>query len=144
MSAQPDGQKAHSPIGAIAQWFRGWTQKSTASELKCMADEIVERMARDVGVTAPELRTLARLGPDAAELLRRRMTALDLDPREVRRVEPAALQDLQRVCSLCAHRRRCAHDLAQDPGNPAWKDYCPNAETLAALNAEPWATRSEW
>jgi len=144
MSAQPDGQKAHTPFDVIAQWFRGWTQKNATSELKCMGDEIVERMARDVGVTAPELRALARLGPDAAELLRRRMTALDLDQREVRCVEPAALQDLQRVCSLCSHHRRCAHDLAQDPDNPAWKDYCPNAETLAALSAEPWETRSEW
>jgi hypothetical protein len=143
MSAQPDAQKAHSPIDAIAQWFRGWTRKSTASELKCMADEMVERMASDVGITAPELRALARLGPHSAELLRRRMTALDLDLGEVRRVEPAALQDLQRVCSLCAHHRRCAHDLAHDPGNPAWKHYCPNAETLTALNAEPWATPSE-
>lgn len=143
MSAQLEQRKAHSPLDVIAQWFRGWTQKGAEAELKCMADEIVERMARDVGVTAPELHRLARLGPGAAELLRRRMAALDLDPREVGRVEPAALHDLQRVCSLCEHHRRCAHDLAHDPGNPAWKHYCPNAETLAALNAEPWASRRD-
>jgi hypothetical protein len=25
-----------------------------------------------------------------------------------------------------------------------WQSYCPNAATLIALNAQPWAARSEW
>jgi hypothetical protein len=30
------------------------------------------------------------------------------------------------------------------PFDPSWKDYCPNAQTLTALSALPWAVRQEW
>lgn len=144
MPALPDEQKARSPFKAISQWYRDWAQRSSASELKCLGDEIVERMAQDVGVSAAELRRLARLGPEAGDLLRRRMAVLDLDEQEVARAEPQTLHDLQRVCAMCEYHRRCARDLAHDPANPEWKHYCPNATTLEALNAQPWAWRGEW
>ena len=144
MSAQPEGQKLRSAIDAVARWYREHITKSDEAELKCLGQEVVDRMARDIGVTAPELHDLARMGPGAAALLRRRMAELDLDPAEVGRLEPQTLQDLQRVCSMCEHHRRCTHDLSQDPANPVWKNYCPNAATLEVLNAEPWASRKEW
>lgn len=144
MSGQPEGQKARSPLDAVTQWYRDRIKHSDEAELKCLGEEAVERMAKDMGVTAPELHQLARMGPGAAALLRRRMVELDLDPAEVARLEPHTLQDLQRVCTMCEHHRRCARDLSQHPADSAWKDYCPNAATLEALNAEPWASRGEW
>jgi len=45
---------------------------------------------------------------------------------------------------MCNCHRRCARDLACDPLDPVWKDYCPNTQTLTALNALPWAVRQEW
>jgi len=144
MTASLHGQKAWSPVAAISQWYRSWSQRSSERELNCCGDEVVDRMARDIGVTAAELRRLAKSGPEAVSLLRRRMTALDLDENEIAKAEPQTLHDLQRVCTLCQYRRRCARDLAHDAADPAWKDYCPNATTLAALNAEPWAARGEW
>ncbi len=101
-------------------------------------------MAKEIGVTAAELRRLASLGPGAADLLLRRMAALDLDRNEVSRIEPQTFQDLQRVCTLCESHRRCARDLGHDAADPAWQDYCPNAATLIALSALPWAARREW
>jgi len=144
MSAQSEGQRSRSPINVLAQWFREHITKSDEAELKCLGDEVVERIAKDMGVTAPELHELARMGPGAAALLQRRMAELDLDPTEVARLEPNTLHDLQRVCTMCEHHRRCARDLSQHPADPVWKDYCPNAATLEALNAEPWAARREW
>src|SRR5262249_2242005 len=73
----------------------------------------------------------------------RRMAALDLDRNEVSRTEPRTFQDLQRVCTMCNHHRRCSRDLARDSADPAWEDYCPNAATLMALNALPWRARTE-
>jgi hypothetical protein len=143
MSARPSGQKSWSPFDAILQWFRDWTRTGSVSELKCFGDEEVERIAKDVGVSASELRTLATFGPEAADLLLRRMAALDLDRKEVARIEPQTFQDLQRVCLMCENRRRCARDFAPDSASEAWKDYCPNAATLIALNALPWAARHE-
>ena len=54
-------------------------------------------MAQDAGVSAAEFRKLSRLGPEGADLLLRRMEALDLDAKEVSQTERRTLQDLQRV-----------------------------------------------
>ena len=101
-------------------------------------------MAKEAGLSVSELHSLARKGPHAADLLLRRMTALGLDPNQVSRTERATFQDMQRVCSMCASHRHCAQDLAHRPDNPEWREYCPNAETLTALNAMPWSARAEW
>ena len=138
MSAPLSGQKSWSPVDLILQWYRDWTRRTSASELKCFGEEEVERMAKDVGVSASELRTVARCGPEAADLLLRRMARLDLARNEVAQTEPATFQDLQRVCTMCESHRRCARDFARDSADPDWKDYCPNAATLIALSALPW------
>ena len=143
MSALPVGQK--SLTKAVSQWWREWIRRGSARfELKCCGEEEVERMAKEIGVSPSELRRLANLGPDSADLLLRRMAALDLDRNEVSRTESRTFQDLQRVCTMCNHHRRCRGDLARDADDPAWHDYCPNASTLMALNALPWRARSEW
>jgi hypothetical protein len=144
MSTLPSGQKSWSPVNAMLQWCRDWTRKGSASELKCFGEEEVERIAKDVGVSASELRTLAKFGPKSADLLLRRMAALDPDRNEVAQTEPGTLQDLQRVCTMCESHRRCARDFAHQSVNSEWKDYCPNAATLIALSALPWAAGREW
>lgn len=135
-------QKTHSPLEAIREWYRGFTALS--SSIGECGPEGLERMAHDIGVSTAELYELAKHGPQSADLLGRRMDVLDLDENEVARVERATFQDLQRVCSMCDCKKRCARDLACDPGNPVWKDYCPNAQTLTALNGLPWMARREW
>ena len=54
-------------------------------------------MAHDLGLPVSELRKLAEHGPEAADLLARRMAELNLDKNEVAAVVPRTLQDLQRV-----------------------------------------------
>lgn len=147
MSTLPSEHKGRTnwwPINDILQWGREWISRGSTSELRCCAEEEVERIAKDAGVSVSELRRIVRLGPGSADLLQHRMEALDLDPNEVARIEPQTLHDLQRVCTMCKSHRRCARDLAEHANDPAWKDYCPNAETLMALNAQPWASRRQW
>lgn len=132
-----------SPIAAVGRWWRDWTGESS-SELTCCGEDEVERMARDFRMSASELRMLASRSPDSIDLLLRRLAALDLDRNEIARTQGRTLQDLQRVCAMCHSRRRCARDLGRDFAILAWKDYCPNAATLMALDALPWASRSEW
>jgi hypothetical protein len=50
---------------------------------------------------APPSRRLASLGPESAELLLRRMAALDLGRKEVAQTEPQTFRDLQRICTRC-------------------------------------------
>jgi hypothetical protein len=76
-----------------------------------------------------------------ADLLRRRMLALELDPYELALSDPALLRHLHRCCALCESREDCASDLAcastdqawQGPGD--WRDYCENALALEMLVA---------
>lgn len=142
MSALLNRMKSWSPLSAIWRWIRD--DNDALDDLQRCAEGEIERIARDNGLSVSEFRTLASLGPNAADLLERRMAALDLDPVEVSQIAPHTFRDLQKLCSLCKSHGRCLRELARDPANEAWKDYCPNAETLLALNALPWSSRSEW
>jgi hypothetical protein len=136
-----DQPKHQSALGAIWQRWREWAR--TRSEFETCGEEGMERMARDAGVSVNELRQLASHGPQSADLLLERMTALDLDPKEVVKIEPQVFRDMQRVCTMCKKHKRCIADLGRDPQNPAWKDYCPNVQTLLSLDALPWAARRD-
>ena len=106
------------------------------NELQSCGEQEVQRIARDSGLSVAEFRVLACLGPNATDLLERRMAALGLDPIAVSAAAPQTFRDLQRICSYCESPRRCLRDLARDPAIPAWKDYCPNAKMLMALHAK--------
>ena len=140
MSAPTKVMAAWFPTGGILEW---WRERRGADLADC-GDEEVEHMAHDLRMSASELRELARKGPGSADLLLRRMASIDLNPEEVSLIRHQIFQDLQRVCTRCRSRRRCAKDLACEPNSPEWKDYCPNASTLEELDALPWATRQEW
>ena len=131
---------------AIKSVLKRWqdSRRGSLSNLKCCAEHEVERMARDLNISVSELHRLASLGPQSADLLQRRMTALDLDKNEVCEIAPQTLREMQRTCALCTNKRLCARDLTRNASNPAWENYCPNAATLNALNALPWSSRSEW
>jgi hypothetical protein len=144
MITLPRGQIANSPIEAILQWIWDHSRNKTLNELRSRGEKEVEGIARDTGLSVADFRRLAKLGPNAPDLLERRMAALDLDPSEVCATAPQTFQDLQRICSFCESQGRCLRDLARDPAVQAWKDYCPNAQTLMALDALPWASRREW
>jgi uncharacterized protein DUF6455 len=132
--------------GFEALWrvLSDWVTGRSPSWGSCSGELEIERIARDVRMSPAELRAVAKRGHEAANLLLERMAALDLDPAEVAQVGPETFRDLQRVCSLCESKRRCARDLSRDAAAPQWQDYCPNAQTLMALNVLPWASRRQW
>lgn len=75
----------------------------------------------------------ARGDRHAADLLLRRLAALDVDFRAISRSEPRTLRELQQVCTGCGRHTQCAGDLARGGASAAWKAYCPNAAVLKAL-----------
>ena len=125
------------PVGLISRWWRNWrASRASVIELEaCGADEVAH-LARDVGVGASELRTIAAKWPDNVGLLSRRVAELGLDAGEITRSEPQVMRDLQRVCTQCAAHRRCAGDLDYDGSDRGWRAYCPNVQTLDALRSE--------
>jgi hypothetical protein len=132
--------RAMSPIHAFARAVSGasrrwrmWRERRT--ELLYCDPAEVERMARELGLSAGELVALARTGPDAATLSERRLVAMGIYPSAVRTSEPLVMQDLQRCCSTCDSKRRCERDLDDRSKSSDWLQYCPNAATLMALTA---------
>ncbi len=132
-------------ISGMKNWWRNWiATRSTVSRLQCCGDPDVARMADELGMSVAELHQVAAHGPDAADLLVRRMAALDLDRNEVAATVPGTFRDLQRLCTLCQSHRKCAQDLGRNPADSEWEDYCPNVATLKLLDSLPWTARSEW
>ncbi len=122
---------------SIVRWWRNWTTSYTnLAALSCCGADETEHIARDIGVSTPELRALAGRWPRSADLLASRLTALQLDPAVIGRTEPEVRRDLQRVCTMCPNTRVCEHDLTKSPSDPVWRKYCPNAVTLDALVAK--------
>jgi len=144
MFALPRRKWSQFSFAAMLKWCRDRIKADRTSELTLCGETEVERMARDICMSVAELRAAAKRGPNAAHLLQRRMTAFDLDPREVARTDPATSRDMQRVCTLCKSHGRCALDFACRSPLVAWERYCLNTSTLMALNAMPWASRREW
>lgn len=130
MQGQADYPVVTAMINVIAHWWK--RRERGRHDLWNLTDSDVERIARDVGVSARELRTLAIRDDQPLPLLRM-MGALQLDPAAVDRHDPATFRDLQRVCAMCEDKKRCARDLADGDAAIWFEDYCPNAPTLKAL-----------
>src|SRR5215471_5065186 len=121
----------------LAHWWRSWNGRRRAmADFESCGSAEMERIARDVGISKAGLSILASKWPDAADLLYSRMNEVNLDRKEITQAHPQVVRDLQRVCTVCGSKRRCEHALANNPSDPAWQKYCPNATTLLALAAE--------
>ncbi len=132
--AGPEGVVG-STIARLSQWWRNRSVvRNGLAQLRADPAETAH-MARDLGCSEGELYELTRRGPEAADLLKQRMGALGLDPAEVGRSDPMLMRDLQRLCALCESKGRCMRDLARNPDDPGWEQYCPNEATLHGLKA---------
>ncbi len=135
----------HPPLlTRAANWWRNWLGNWRGwSEVDSLDPEQMRSIARDVGASRDELRTLAGKWPDSAAPLARRMTALGLDAADIARSQPAVSRDLNKSCSLCGEKRQCEHDLASGTVRPTWRQYCPNSGTLLALVSQRRAENSK-
>ena len=138
----PKATQAHWPvidnvIAPLAAWWRrnAMTRENLA-DLEAFSPAEMARMAQDVGLSPGELRDLARHCSDAADLLDSRLGSLGLTSAGLAATAPAELRDMERLCTLCAAKGRCARDLAADPADPVWRQYCPNEQTLSSLARE--------
>ncbi len=71
-----------------------------------------------------------------ADLLRRRMDALQIDRRELEKDDLLLFDELQSVCALCRSKEQCTRDLVHELNDARWDKwlaYCPNSAKLRAL-----------
>ncbi|MEQ1615009.1 MAG: hypothetical protein ABL904_19850 [Hyphomicrobiaceae bacterium] len=121
----------HTAVEGLLEHLRDWWQGRDA--LSGLHAEEFERIASDLGISADELRGLAARGPHSADLLVERMRALGLTQTDVNRVASGLMRELQKTCSCCADKSICHKELAEQPDDPSWRRYCPNADTLDAI-----------
>jgi hypothetical protein len=118
----------------LSRTWRNWRSNSASlAELHNLSPHDLANVAREVGASTDELRTLAGKWPDSANLLARRMAALQIDPLALRKSYPAVSRDLQKTCSLCKEKARCEHDLDSGGIPSYWQKYCANSTTLMAI-----------
>ncbi len=91
------------------------------------------RVARDLGISSSELLEIERKGPGAADLLKKMLVALHVDPNVLAKTDQQIMRDLQRLCITCSEKKRCEHELASGTAGEHFRDFCPNAFTLDAL-----------
>jgi len=130
----PDYESLQSILNSIARWVMKYRCARGMRDdfANCGPDEVV-RIARDLKINPAELATLAKKGPDAADLLQKLLVALGVDAKGLEHDDPAVMRDLQRLCTTCGEKKRCEFDIANSVSVDNFRDYCPNAFTLDAL-----------
>ncbi|PAY09282.1 MULTISPECIES: hypothetical protein [Bradyrhizobium] len=118
----------------LADVFANWLKhRRELGELRELDDASFSQIAADLRISPDDLTALVRQGPHSADELPRLLTALGIDREKLARIEPLVLRDMERVCSLCGHKRQCDHDLAAGKSGARYQQYCPNAATIDAL-----------
>jgi len=127
--------KPYPRIGMLIDTFAAWLKhRRELNEMRQMDRSDFDRIAGDLRVSPGELDTLVQQGPHAADELPLLLRALGIDEASLVRTEPLVLRDLQRVCTLCHHKRQCDRDLIAGTSAEHYEGYCPNAPTIDGLN----------
>jgi hypothetical protein len=122
---------AQDAVGALLGRVRDWWRRQ--EELRALDDKEIGRVAADLRISTNTLRDLVARGPDAAGLLYERMCAVGMSRDNVHRAAEGVMRDLQRTCACCNEKGICEKDLEEQPDDPVWKTYCPNAVTLESF-----------
>lgn len=121
-------------LNGIADWVRTYRNAvGVTNEFAACGPDEIKAMANDLGMSASDLRTLASEGPGAADLLKRMLVALHVDPAVLDKIDPRMTRELQRSCITCGEKRRCRHELASGTAARNMHQFCPNAPTLETL-----------
>jgi hypothetical protein len=116
-----------------SQWKNFWEKRAAVNELANCDPSEVALIARDLGVSSSELRFLAASDKGTADLLKRRLQEIRIDPTSV---DPAVMRDLQLHCARCNSKKLCAHELEDKPPIQTWPLYCPNEPTIEAITPQ--------
>lgn len=134
MAASPIPHE-YSAIGKLFARMKRLAGRSDGmSELRSIGDRQIDELAHEFGLSRTELLALCA-NKAGGSLLKQRLAEFGLTEELLANRHPEVLQDLQRVCGICATTSRCADDFAEhrDSGRD---EYCPNTSTLYALKQE--------
>jgi len=122
-------------MGSLTEkWKNFWEKRAAVDELANCDPSEIARIAEDLGVSTSDLQFLAASDKRAADLLKRRLQALRVDPTSI---DPAVMRDLQLHCAQCDSKKLCAHELDDKMATSSWPTYCPNEQTIEAVQSQP-------
>jgi len=122
-------------------WMRSLaTRLLNKGDLQGIDREEFDQIARDLNLSSSDLYAIAAADDMAVDLLGKRMADFGLSPEAVKKRHPEVLRDLQRVCGMCSSTKQCRHEFSQRPSNTGRSSYCPNTQTLLALEQENFKT----
>jgi hypothetical protein len=121
---------------AIERWREHREQAAALRALAFMGPEQAQILAADLGLDVGELRYVLSKSAGATALLDRMLRARRLDRHEIAMREPAALREIESMCSRCDNKGRCADELDAGTAVEHASEFCPNALVMAALSRE--------
>jgi hypothetical protein len=127
-------EKPYPVVNLVVDTFGEWLKhRRELREMREMDATNFGRIASELRMSSADLEALVRQGPHAADELPMMLTALGVDQEALARTEPLVLRDMERVCSLCNHKRQCDRDLAAGTAAAHYEQYCGNAPTIDGL-----------
>lgn len=118
-------------IDKFVDWIK---HRRELSEVRQMNRTDFDLIARDLRVSPDELDRLVAAGAHSADEMPEMLKALGIEVADLARVDPLMVRDMQRVCSLCRDKAHCHGELAGGTAAQHYREFCPNAPTIDALN----------
>ncbi|MGA7005199.1 MAG: hypothetical protein WBZ28_24965 [Pseudolabrys sp.] len=130
----PSNPLIETAFKAIADWISNYRRAiGSFHELGMCGPDEVMRMAKDIGVTRSQLHELVSKGPGAADLLKRMLVALRVDPKVLADIDLLVMRELQWLCITCDNKKRCERELTKGTAAEHFREFCPNAVSLDEL-----------
>ena len=127
-------EKPYPVVSLVVDIFGEWLKhRRELKEMREMDAASFDRIAGELRMSSADLEALVRQGPHAADELPKMLRALGIDQADLARSEPLVLRDMERVCSLCNHKRQCGHELSAGTAAAHYEEYCANAHTIDGL-----------
>ena len=131
-------EKPYPVVSLVVDTFGEWLKhRRELKEMHEMDAANFGRIASELRMSSTDLEALVCQGPHAADELPKMLRALGIDQADLARTETHVLRDMERVCSVCNHKRRCGHELAAGTAGANYEEYCGNASTIDGLGANP-------
>ena len=103
--------KPYPVVDLVIETFGDWLKhRRELKEMREMDAASFDQIASDLRISSADLEQLVRQGPHAADELPKMLRALGIDQADLARTETHVLRDMERVCSVCNHKRRCGHE----------------------------------
>ena len=126
--------KPYPVVNLVIDTFGDWLKhRRELKEMREMDAANFGQIASDLRISSADLEALVRRGPHAADELPKMLQALGINQADLARTEPLVLRDMERVCSLCNHKRQCDRELADGTAAAHYEEYCGNASTIDGL-----------